>query len=51
MSAKRSAEMVKCLGLIAAGMSIRQAARECGLHWSSVHRAINKDKSCQPPKN
>lgn len=44
MSAKQSAEMREALRLVRQGTPIRQAAREAGVHWTSLHSALKKIK-------
>lgn len=42
MPAKQSAEMREALRLVAQGVPVRQAARQAGVHWTSLHTALKK---------
>ena len=44
MGARTSQEMKNALALIAGGMTIRQASRESGVWFTSVHVALKKIK-------
>ncbi len=52
MGAKQSAAMDEALRLVAGGMSKREAARTAGVHWTSLHTAINRHeiKGTRPTK-
>jgi lambda repressor-like predicted transcriptional regulator len=51
MPAKQSAEMREALRLVESGMSIRQAAREAGVHYTSLHTALKKLREQQSRAN
>ncbi len=42
MSGKQSREMYEALRLVGAGVAIRAAARQAGVHWTSLHTALNR---------
>lgn len=45
MSGRRTAEMREALRLVAGGIGVRPAARQAGVHWTSLHSAINADRA------
>jgi lambda repressor-like predicted transcriptional regulator len=44
MGAKQSAEMKKALALVEQGIPIREAARQAGVWYTSLHAALKKIK-------
>lgn len=42
MPAKQSAEMKHALQLVTQGVAIREAARQAGVHYTSLHTALKK---------
>lgn len=50
MPAKQSAEMKQALALVAKGTPIREAARQAGVHYTSLHTALKKLREAQKPQ-
>lgn len=49
MAGKQSAEMRTALALVAQGVAIRAAARQAGVHWTSLHTALRKLREAAKP--
>jgi hypothetical protein len=51
MAAKQSAEMREALRLVAQGIPKREAARQAGVHWTSLHTALRKIRESEQNKS
>ena len=49
MSGRPSAATEKALRLYAQGLNKSQAARKAGIAWTTLHRAIGKQKKAKKP--